>query len=108
MWLSILTAIVCFAIATILFTPVMRKLVIYQALAFYFLFEGGWTVINQIVLSLWKSGEFMMWVHLAGITIFGLYLFYSLCSYYWHRRQESKAEASPPEETTALSKVEKK
>ena len=106
MWLSILTAIVCFAIATILFTPVMRKLPIYQALAFYFLFEGGWTVVNQIVLSLWKNGEFMMWVHLAGIAIFGLYLFYSLCAFYWRQRQEARTDASPTPE--ARDKLEKK
>ena len=40
MWIPIITCLVCFAVATILFTPPLRKFPFYQAISFYFLFEG--------------------------------------------------------------------
>ena len=46
MWIPIITSLVCFAVATILFTPPLRKFPFYQAVSFYFLFEGAWTLFN--------------------------------------------------------------
>ena len=40
MWIPIITSLVCFAVATILFTPPLRKFPFYQAVSFYFLLRA--------------------------------------------------------------------
>jgi hypothetical protein len=92
MWIAVISALVCFAIATILFTPPLRGYPFYQALSFYFLFEGGWTVLNAVVQLIWPGSTFMDWVHYIGAILLGGYLFYRLFSYYWS--QKSGKEAS--------------
>ena len=52
MWIPIITSLVCFAVATILFTPPLRKFPFYQAVSFYFLFEGAWTLFNTLITAI--------------------------------------------------------
>ena len=83
MWLSILSALVCFAVATILFTPPLRSFPFYLGFSIYFLFEGAWTLLNAVALLIWPYSNFMVWVHYVGAILFAGYLLYSLYLYYW-------------------------
>ena len=81
MWLSILSALVCFAVATILFTPPLRSFPFYLGFSIYFLFEGAWTLLNAVALLIWPYSNFMVWVHYVGAILFAGYLLYSLYLY---------------------------
>lgn len=86
MWFAIISSVICFAVATILFTPQLRNYPFYQVLSFYFLFEGGWTILNAIVAEIWPYSTFMQWVHYVGAIAFGALLFYRLFAYYWKQK----------------------
>ena len=90
MWIPIITSLVCFAVATILFTPPLRKFPFYQAVSFYFLFEGAWTLFNTLITAIWPYADFMIWVHHVGIILFAGYLFYKIYVYYWRQRRGGK------------------
>lgn len=115
MWIPIITSLVCFAVATILFTPPLRKFPFYQAISFYFLFEGAWTLFNTLVSAIWPYTDFMIWVHHVGIILFAGYLFYKIYVYYWRQKRDEKrerelaekAEDAPPQENGAEKKDEK-
>lgn len=83
MWLSILSSIVCFAIATILFTPYFRDFKIYQPISFYFLFQGFSSLLNFIVNEVWPGSTIMLFINSMGILIFGIYItVYFYINYY--------------------------
>lgn len=92
MWFAVISALICFAIATILFTPQLRNYPFYQALSFYFLFEGAWTLVNAVVTMIWPSSNVMQWVHYVGALLLGGYLFYRLYAYYWKQKHADKQE----------------
>ena len=86
MWIPIITSLVCFAVATILFTPPLRKFPFYQAVSFYFLFEGAWTLFNTLITAIWPYADFMIWVH------------------HWRQRREEKRETEQAAGEKELSK----
>lgn len=90
MWLSIICAIVCFAVAVIMFTPQFRSFPCYQSLSFYFLFEGAWNLINGIIVSIWPNTNFMIWIHYVGVTVFAGYFLYCMYYHYWYRNTKKK------------------
>lgn len=94
MWIPIITSLVCFAVATILFTPPLRKFPFYQAVSFYFLFEGAWTLFNTLITAIWPYADFMIWVHHVGIILFAGYLFYKIYVYYWRQSGRKKGRRS--------------
>ena len=104
MWIPIITSLVCFAVATILFTPPLRKFPFYQAVSFYFLFEGAWTLFNTLITAIWPYADFMIWVHHVGIILFAGYLFYKIYVYYWRQRREEKRETEQAAGGKELSK----
>ena len=104
MWIPIITSLVCFAVATILFTPPLRKFPFYQAVSFYFLFEGAWTLFNTLITAIWPYADFMIWVHHVGIILFAGYLFYKIYVYYWRQRREEKRETEQAAGEKELSK----
>lgn len=81
MLMSILTCLICFAIATVMFTKQLRDFPFYQALSFYFLFEGAWELINGVITLIWPGSYFMVWVHCVGVIIFSAYILYCIYSY---------------------------
>jgi hypothetical protein len=100
MWIAVLSALVCFAVATILFTPPLRSYPFYQVLSFYFLFEGAWTLLNAAVDLIWPGSNALVWVHYVGVIVFAGLLFYKIYAYYWKQKHgggEKKKEDAPPE-----------
>lgn len=92
MWVAVVSSLICFAVATILFTPPLRSFPFYQAVSFYFLFEGAWTLLNAVVLAIWNYSLFMVWVHYFGSILCAGYLFYCLFIYYCKQKQAQKTE----------------
>lgn len=88
MWSAVICSLICFAIATIMFTPQLRSFPCYQSLSFLFLFEGAWNLLNGIILVFWPSSNFMIWVHYVGLIIFGGYFLYCLYYKYWHSKKD--------------------
>ena len=78
--------LVCFAVATILFTPPLRSYPFYQVLSFYFLFEGAWTLLNAAVDLIWPGSNVLVWVHYVGVIVFAGLLFYKIYAYYWKQK----------------------
>lgn len=95
MWLAVAGALLCFAVATILFTPPLRGYPFYQALSFYFLFEGGWLLLDAVVNLIWPYSSFMRWVHGIGTIVFIGYLLYKMYAYYWKAKHAAKQEKAP-------------
>lgn len=101
MWIAVISALVCFAVATILFTPPLRGYPFYQVLSFYFLFEGAWTLLNAAVGLIWPGSDALVWVHYVGVIVFAGLLLYKLYAYYWkqkHAAKLSNKESGPPED----------
>ena len=100
MWIAVLSALVCFAVATILFTPPLRSYPFYQVLSFYFLFEGAWTLLNAAVDLIWPGSNVLVWVPYVGVIVFAGLLFYKIYAYYWKQKHgggEKKKDGTPPE-----------
>lgn len=100
MWIAVISALVCFAVATILFTPPLRGYPFYQVLSFYFLFEGAWTLLNAAVNLIWPGADALNWIHYVGVIVFAGALFYKLSAYYWKQKQLeklSKKQSGSPE-----------
>lgn len=96
MWIAVISSLICFAVATILFTPALRSYPFYQVLSFYFLFEGGWTLINAAVTYIWPGSNAMMWVHYVGAILFGGALLYKLYAYCRKQTHGGKREKKDP------------
>lgn len=73
-----MSSLVCFAIATALFTPNLRGFKAYREFSFYFLFEGFWSLISFIVNEVWPGSTVMLWVHFIGSLVFGIYILFRL------------------------------
>lgn len=82
MWLAVISALVCFAVSVILFTPPLRSFPFYQAIALFFLFEGAWCLFNSVILEVWPQQTFMIFIQYIGIILFAGYLFYKMFIYY--------------------------
>lgn len=78
MWLSVIASLVCFAVATVLFTPALRYYPFYRPLALYFIFQGLWMILNWGVGELFADGTFMILVEYVGSIVFAGYLAYRL------------------------------
>ena len=93
MWIAVIASLICFALATILFTPSLREYPFYQPFAFYFLFEGAWMFCNWVILELFGSSAFMLWVQYIGSILFGGYLVFCLYRYAYQKKcDEIKTE----------------
>lgn len=82
MWFSVVSSLICFAIATILFTQPFRECRFYKELSIFFLFEGSWAIIDLAASEIWPKNNFMSWVNYIGTIIFGGYLLYNLIVIY--------------------------
>lgn len=74
MWISIISAFVCFAITVTLFLPKFMNISICRPIAGYFFFEGVWTLVNYIMLQINPSSAIPQYIHYIGTIVFGGYL----------------------------------
>lgn len=73
MLLAIISAAVCLAIATMMYTPKMRNFQFYRPVAFLFLFEGIWVLLDYIFRQIVPDNIFMQTIHYVGLIVLGAY-----------------------------------
>ena len=73
MLLVSISAVVCLAVATLMYTPKMRAFRFYRPVALIFLFEGVWLLLDYIVRQISPDSSFTMIVHYIGLIVFGAY-----------------------------------
>ncbi len=77
MLLAIISAAICLAAATIMYTPKMRSFSQYRPVGLFFLFEGVWILADYIIKQMIPDNIFMMIVHYIGLSVIGLYFVFS-------------------------------
>lgn len=78
MLLAIISAVVCLAIATMMYTPRMRSFRFYRPVAFLFLFEGVWVLVDYIFRQTVPDNVFMQIIHYVGLIVLGVYFLIKL------------------------------
>lgn len=79
MILAIISAIICFAAAILMFTPYFRKMTLLRPLAVYLIFQGAWTLISYVLLQLNPNNGFIFPInYIATIIIMIYYIFIML------------------------------
>lgn len=78
MLLAIISAVVCLAIATMMYTPHMRSFRFYRPVAFFFLFEGVWVLADYIFRQTVPDNVFMQIIHYVGLIILGAYFLFKI------------------------------
>ncbi len=73
MLLAIIAAVVCFIAATIMYTPKIRSFEYYRQIAFLFLFEGIWILLDYIFKQISPDNVFMQIIHYIGLIVLVLY-----------------------------------
>lgn len=73
MLLAIISAVFCLAVATMMYTPKMRVFKFYRPVAFLFLFEGIWLLLDYIFNQVAPDNIFMMIIHYIGLIVIGIY-----------------------------------
>lgn len=78
MILAIISAVVCLIAATLMYTPKMRSFTYYRPIAFLFLFEGIWVMLDYIFRQLIPDNVFMQAIHYGGLIIITAYFIISI------------------------------
>lgn len=73
MLLAVISAAVCLAVATMMYTPKMRTFRFYRPVALIFLFEGVWLLVDYIVRQISPDSTFTMVIHYIGLILLGAY-----------------------------------
>lgn len=73
----IIASVICLAAATLMYTPRMRNFAYYRPIAFLFLFEGAWMMVDYIFTQLIPNNLFMPIIHYIGISV--LILYFVIC-----------------------------
>ena len=73
MLLAVISAAVCLAVATMMYTPKMRVFRFYRPVALIFLFEGIWLLVDYIVRQINPDSSFTMVIHYVGLIVLGAY-----------------------------------
>lgn len=78
MILVIISSIVCFCMTIIMYTHKMRIFAFYRPLAWLFLFEGIWILLDYIFRQIFPDNVFMQIIHYIGIIVLGIYFMASI------------------------------
>ena len=78
MLLPIISAVVCLAAATIMYTPRLRGFQHYRPVALMFLFEGIWILLDYIFRQISPDNVVMEIIHYIGIIVLGIYFVISV------------------------------
>lgn len=73
MFLSILSATVCFVTAIIMLTPYFRKISLLTPMALYLVFEGIMQLLTYIILDVFPANRVIIWVNYIGSAVILLY-----------------------------------
>ena len=87
---ALVAAVVCLAVATIMYTPALRRFPFYQPVSFYFLFEGVCALANGIISAVFPYSQVMDVVHSIGVVVLGGYFCIRLILYCTHEKRSAK------------------
>lgn len=88
MFFAIVSAAVCLAVATMMYTPKIREFRFYRPMAFIFLFEGIWIIVDYIMKQLIPDNTFMMLIHYLGLII--LCIYFALSVFFTSKKKTDK------------------
>lgn len=95
MILAILSALICFITAVIMFTPYYRKLTLLRPCAVYFIFQGCWQLVAYLVSQLAPGNEIMLYINcIATIVLLIYYIFILLMTSRKSKRKNKKQQNS--------------
>ena len=93
MILDVISALVLFAAAVLIFTPYFRKVTLLRPLAYYLFFQGVWQLLSYIILQLDPTNGFIANVNYIGtIVIVGYYIFLLIMTNIKSKRKRKKTE----------------
>lgn len=93
MILAIISAVICFVAAILIFTPYFRKMAVLRPLAFYLFFEGVWLLLSYVILQIDPTNGFIANINYIGtIIIVGYYVFFLIMTNMKSRKKRKKAE----------------
>ncbi len=95
MWISVFASLVCFAVATFLFTPALRKHPFYRVFSIYFIFEGLWMVLNWAYYEIFLDEGFMILIQYIGTIAIVGYLAYRLYKYSSPKKEKQQSKIDP-------------
>lgn len=78
MLFAIISAVVCFIAAIIMFFPYYRKVALLRPLAIYLIFQGIWQLISHMVFELSPANNIMMLINYIGTIIIVVYYIFLL------------------------------
>ena len=94
---ALISAVVCFSITVMLFTPSFRQIGMLRPITLFFAFEGIWIIVDYIVTKVAPGTDATQWIHYVGIIVFGGYLL--ICLFYSRPKKSKKEKSAPPKRT---------
>lgn len=78
MLLTIITALVCFVAAVVMFTPYYRKMALLRPMALYLIFEGVMIMLTYIISDLYPTSTTVDIINRVGTLIIVVYYIFIL------------------------------
>lgn len=78
MLLTIITALVCFVAAVVMFTPYYRKMALLRPMALYLIFEGIMIMLTYIISDLYPTSTTVDIINRVGTLIIVVYYIFIL------------------------------
>lgn len=93
MVLAVLSAVICFFAAVLIFTPYFRKLPVLRPLAVFLIFEGAWQLAAYLILQIDPTNGFILTLNYIGtVLIIGFYIFFLCMTRMKSKRKHKKTE----------------
>ena len=78
MFLTFITAILCFAAAIVMLTPYFRRLTLLRPMACFLIFQGGWQIFSYFIYELHPASLVPGYVNRIGTILIVLYYIFML------------------------------
>ena len=92
MILAIISALICFIAAIIIFSPYFRKVPLLRPMALYLIFEGAWQLASFIIFEIHPTSTLPAYIDRIGtIVIIAYYIFILLMTKSKSKRKGRKA-----------------
>ena len=90
MILAIVSAIVCFAAAILMFTPFFRKNPPLRPIAIYLLFQGVWIMVSYALLQLNPNNQFVFPINYIATIVLLAYLIFVMVGSRFKRKPDKE------------------
>lgn len=73
MILSVITALVCFFAAILMFSAYFRKMTLLRPLGVYLIFQGAYILLNHIIMDLHPTSTIPQYIYCIGTLLIIIY-----------------------------------